>query len=217
MTATRRLDINAVMFDLGGVVLESPFPALSRYEERRLTEGFLNELVVQGGPNGSWARLERGELSFEEFCQAFDAEATLAGGEISSRDLMERLVETTTPRPEMLAVVRRLRALGLGVAALTDNFRHEGAQAAWIEAVGPEFNVVIESSRVGMRKPEPRIYELACARLRLSPGEVIYLDDIGGNLKTARHLGMHTIKVNEPATAVLELERVLGVSLDRRS
>ena len=215
MTIPGQHAFKAVIFDLGGVVLQSPFPAFSRYErEWRLPRGFLNGLILRGGASGPWARLERGELSFGEFCHAFDAEAAEAGGEISSRDLMNRLVESTTPRPEMFAVVRRLRALGLRVAALTNNWIHEGARAAWIDEVGPEFDVVVESSQVGMRKPEPGIYELTCGRLGLSPSEAVYLDDIGGNLKAARGLGMHTIKVNDPAVAVRELERVLGVSLD---
>ena len=75
------------------------------------------------------------------------------------------------------------------------------------------FDVVLESSKIGVRKPEPRIYELACEALEVEPADCVFLDDLGINLKPARAMGMTTIKVVEPGDALAELEQVVGFPL----
>jgi epoxide hydrolase-like predicted phosphatase len=107
----------------------------------------------------------------------------------------------------MLEAIRRIRAAGLLVAAITNNWAGGGEGTG---ALGPLFDVFLESSVVGMRKPDPRIYQLACARLRIEPSRAVFLDDIGSNLKPARALGMATVKVVEPEAALAELEGLLG-------
>jgi epoxide hydrolase-like predicted phosphatase len=124
--------------------------------------------------------------------------------------MMRRVAEIAVPRPAMLEAIRRLRAGGLRVAALTNNWITEDAGTGALRAV---FDVFVESIAVGLRKPDPRIYERACRELDVTPAEAVFLDDIGSNLKTARALGMTTIKVDEPDAALAELERVVGIAL----
>ena len=75
------------------------------------------------------------------------------------------------------------------------------------------FDVVIESSKVGVRKPDPRFYEIALDAVDVAPDDAVFLDDLGVNLKPARALGMTTIKVDDPAVALAELEAVVGFPL----
>jgi putative hydrolase of the HAD superfamily len=214
--ATRR--IRAVLFDLGGVVFGSPLHAIAAYEEERgVPAGAINRHVAASAPDGAWHRLERGELAVgEAFFELFDAELAVLGHDLSSRELMARIAEIAQPRPQMLRAVERLRAAGYRVAALTNN---------WSEGEGDDtrdgfhsdllrdlFDHVVESRRVGLRKPDPEIYRLTCRTLGVEPAEVVFLDDIGSNLKSARALGMTTIKVDDPDRALAELERVLAAA-----
>ena len=206
----------AVIFDLGGVVLDSPLHAIARYErELGIPEGHVNRVVVATGPAGAWSRLERGELAMEAFLAAFDRECADAGHHVSSAEMMARIASSSGPRPAMLSAIRRLSGAGLGVAALTNNWA--GPEGAEQGTRHPElrglFDVFIESSVVGLRKPDPRIYEHTCAELGVAPNEAVFLDDIGSNLKSARALGMATIKVEEPGAALAALSEHVGFEL----
>jgi putative hydrolase of the HAD superfamily len=201
----------AVIFDIGGVVVGSPLAAIADYErEHGIALGAINRVVATTGAEGSWARLERGELSMDEFYPRFDRDCAAAGVRISARALMAAMAAAAVPRPAMLEAIRRIRAGGLRAAAVTNNWISEAEN---MRALQPHFDVLIESSIVGMRKPDPRIYRLACERLAITPPEAVFLDDIGANLKAARTLGMSTIKVTEPDAALAELEALLGIAL----
>jgi putative hydrolase of the HAD superfamily len=196
----------AVIFDLGGVVLDSPLHAIARYEaEIGIPGGHINRVVVATGPGGAWSRLERGEVGMADFGPAFERECREAGHAISAADMMARIAAASGPRPAMVAAIRAIRARGLGVAALTNNWASPREESSLQETLRKEFDVFVESSVVGMRKPDPRIYLHACTALAVAPGEAIFLDDIGRNLKAARALGMTTIKVEEPGQALAEL------------
>lgn len=201
----------AVIFDLGGVVLGSPLLAIARCErELGLEPGCVNRVVVDAGAAGAWARLERGELDLPGFFPEFERECEAVGFRLSAAALMARIAEFGGPRPRMLDAIRRIRTRGLRVAALTNNWSSDGTQSPELRA---HFDVFLESSVLGLRKPDPRIYERACAELGVEPPAVVFLDDIGRNLKPARTLGMATIKVEEPESALAELERLLGFPL----
>jgi epoxide hydrolase-like predicted phosphatase len=203
----------AVIFDLGGVVLGSPLQAFRAYEkELGLEPGALGRAVNAAGEGGAWSRLERGELPIDQFFAAFDAEMAAAGASISATLLMERVALASEIRPRMVQAIRRLRALGVRTAALTNNWLNADQQQK-MHALRDEFDVFVESARVGMRKPDPRIYQLTCEQLGVTPEQAVFLDDIGQNLKAARALGMATIKVEDPDVALAELERLLGLSL----
>ncbi|HXJ33188.1 MAG TPA: alpha/beta fold hydrolase [Candidatus Eisenbacteria bacterium] len=200
-----------VIFDLGGVVCGSPLHAIAAYEQARgIPAGFVNHVVVTTAPRGAWSRLERGELDLAGFFPAFEADCTAAGQQVDARAMMLMVAEAATPRPAMLEAIRRLRAKGFRVAALTNNWRTEGDDTSQLR---PHFDVVVESAVEGLRKPDPRIYHLACERLGVAPEEAVFLDDIGLNLKSAKAIGMTTIKVADPDDALAELEEILGFEL----
>jgi putative hydrolase of the HAD superfamily len=205
--------IRAVLWDFGGVILTSPFEAFTRYESSAgLPAGFIRRLNATNADTNAWARFERSEVAFDEFCELFEAEATAAGGALDAREVMSHLRGEV--RPEMVAALHRIRDAGLRQALLTNNFigeddRDRGA----IHEVLDVFDAVVESSKVGVRKPDPRFYELACELVGVSPAECVFLDDLGVNLKPARAMGMTTIKVVDPADALAALAAVLGVAL----
>jgi putative hydrolase of the HAD superfamily len=210
------MTIRAVIFDLGGVVLGSPLHAIAAYErELGIPANFVNRVVASTAPGGAWSRLERGELSMEAFYSAFEADCAAAGQTtLSAREMMARMGAAALPRPVMLQAISRIRQAGLLTAALTNNWiSADDEPKDGTRALRDLFHVFVESSVEGLRKPDPRIYELACARLAIEPGEAAFLDDIGSNLKSARALGMRTIKVDHPEQALRELEGLIELSL----
>jgi putative hydrolase of the HAD superfamily len=207
--------IEAVLFDFGGVLIEGPFEAFARYErERGLSPGFIRMLNATNHDDNAWARFERSELEFGDFCDAFEAEALAAGGRLDTRELFAML--SGSLRLDMVEALRRCSAR-FKTALLTNNFVAVEAQGIQRRADHAEvlalFDVVIESSVAGIRKPDPRFYLLACHELSVEPRHAVFLDDLGVNLKPARELGMTTIKVNTSEKALGELENVLGIPL----
>ena len=205
--------IRAVIFDLGGVVLDSPMHAIADFERARgVPEGFINGVIGASGPDGAWARLERGLMRMAEFVPAFEAECAAAGHRVPVGEMMGAMFGEGSPRPVMIEAIRRIRASGLLTAALTNNFPDESGDSP-MAALRNHFDAFFESSVLGFHKPDPRIYQHACRELRIDAVEAVFLDDIGRNLKAARALGMTTIKVDAPEPALVELARVLAVDL----
>lgn len=208
--------IAAALFDFGGVISASPFEAFALYEaELGLSEGFLRSLNATNPDSNAWARLERSEIDVAGFCEAFEGEARALGGELNARVLLGRLGGQL--RPAMVEAVRRCHSR-LKTGLLTNNFLLEDAEAGAVgrtslAAVLDHFDVVVQSSEAGVRKPDPSFYELACERLGVEPAEAVFLDDLGVNLKPARGMGMTTIKVDDPDKAIAELEDVVGFGL----
>jgi putative hydrolase of the HAD superfamily len=210
--------ITAALFDFGGVILSSPFDAFADYErEHGLPAGFIRGLNATNPDHNAWARMERNEVTIPEFCELFEAEARAAGGELVASDVLARLRGQI--RPAMVEAVRRCKAR-LKTACLTNNFvapdaaHPEGRMdPESFEGVMDLFDVVVESSKAGCRKPDPRFYEIACEELGIEPHEAVFLDDLGINLKPARAMGMTTIKVVDPDEAIAELEAVVGFPL----
>jgi putative hydrolase of the HAD superfamily len=203
---------DGVIFDLGGVVLGSPLHAIARYERAcGIPAGFINRVVVSSGPGGAWSRLERGELRVEAFVPAFEADCLAAGHAVAAGPMMAAIQEESQPRPAMLAAIRELRARGLRVGALTNNWVADEPRENRLGLDLRElFDAFVESAIVGLRKPDPRIYTHACQALAVAPQRAVFLDDIGANLKAARALGMHTIKVDSAEQALGELGAALG-------
>jgi putative hydrolase of the HAD superfamily len=211
--------IRAVLFDFGGVITTSPFDAFRRFEvERGLPSGFLQSINRTNPEDNAWARFERGELTPEAFDEAFASESRVAGHEVRGRDVVSLLYGEV--RPRMIRAVDRCREHFI-TACLTNNFAHSHdddslpetpRRSDWANALD-RFDMVIESSKVGVRKPEPQFFELACDKLSIDPREAVFLDDLGANLKPARSMGMHTIKVTDPDLALEALASVLTIDL----
>ena len=188
----------------------SPFEAFATYErERGLPEGLIRRVNATDPDTNAWARLERSDVTMEEFDALFAAEARALGHEIPGADVLELL--SGDLRPEMIEAVRRC-GQRLATGLLTNNFVSVDGHPE-IAHLLSLFDAVVESSKVGVRKPDARFYEIACETLSIEPAEAVFLDDLGINLKPARALGMTTIKVDDPADAIAALESVVGFPL----
>jgi putative hydrolase of the HAD superfamily len=203
--------IRAVMFDFGGVISTSPFEAFARFEaEHGLPAGFVRTVNSTNPDDNAWARLERNEIDVDAFGAQWAVEARALGHEVDGRHVLERLAGDI--RPEMVAAIETCRTT-YKTACLTNNFASaERVVSSEVAAVYALFDAVLESRVLGVRKPDPRFYELACSSVGVEPEEAVFLDDLGVNLKPARALGMRTIKVTDPARALTELGHVLGLS-----
>ena len=194
--------IKAVLFDFGGVILTSPFEAFSRYEQSRgIPDGFLRGLNATNPDTNAWSQFERNTVPFDEFCRLYEDEAAAAGHQIDGREVIALLAGEI--RPEMVTALRRCKER-LATACLTNNFTSFDDFPRQTRATGRDevlglFDVIVESSKVGVRKPEPRFYEIALELLGIEASEAVFLDDLGINLKPAKAMGMTTIKVIDPA------------------
>ena len=209
--------IRAALFDFGGVVTSSPFEAFNAYEEANgLPKDLIRTINATNHLDNAWAKLERNDVGPEGFAPLFEAEAAALGHTVSGKAVLGCLMGRV--RPAMAMAVQRC-AENLVCACLTNNFAGGGLMAdpdreSEIKAVHAHFHHIIESSKVGLRKPDPRIYELACTTMGVEPHEVVYLDDLGINLKPAAAMGMTTIKVIDPTEAIARLREVVGFPLD---
>jgi putative hydrolase of the HAD superfamily len=204
------VSIAAVLFDFGGVITTSPFEAFARYEARRgLPPDFLRRVNATDPDANAWARLERNEIDLAAFDAAFAEESERLGHRVPGSDVLGLLGGDL--RPEMVRAVEVI-ASRLKTALLTNNVVGMDPSGPIAEVL-THFDVIVESSVVGVRKPDPAFYALACDRLGIAPAEAVFLDDLGINLKPAAALGMRTIKVTDPVLALAELEHILGFPL----
>lgn len=207
-------DIQAVIWDYGGVITSSPFEAFGRLErERGLPEGFLRRVNALNHLDNAWARFERNDIDLDTFDRAFAAESAALGHAVPGRDVIAVLGGAI--RPAMVQALRVLRGR-LKIGLITNNVA--GPDSGGFDTRGRDevvalFHHVIESSKVGLRKPDPAIYGLMLDALHVAPQQAVFLDDLGVNLKPARALGMHTIKVDQAEPALAQLEALVGFSL----
>lgn len=211
------MGFQAVLWDFGGVVTTSPFDNFNRYETGRgLPLNFIRGVNAINHQDNAWAKFESSRCSVDEFDELFARETAAAGHEIRGRDVIGLLGGEV--RPRMVKVLQRCKQ-DYRVACLTNNAKagqgtgmsSTDQQADDVKAVMALFDLVIESSKEGIRKPDPRIYTLACERVGVAPQAVVYLDDLGINLKPARELGMTTIKVVSEQQAIDDLSRILAI------
>ena len=209
----------AVLWDFGGVILSSPFEAFNRYEaEIGLPKDFIRSLNARNADTNAWAKMERSEVSLEGFVQLFEAEANQMGQRVDGWRILRSI--SGDIRPQMVEALRRCKTT-FRVACITNNMKNgEGPgmarsadKAQAVAEIMTLFEHVVESSKLGLRKPDPRIYRHTCELLGVPPEECIYLDDLGINLKPARAMGMRTIKVGDPDAAIDELQAMVGIPL----
>ena len=204
--------ISAVLWDFGGVFTTSPFEAFNHYViAHDLPENFIRQLNSKNSDSNAWAQLERNEVSLSQFCKAFEEEARNSGGHLDGAEVLNCIHGQL--REEMVGALRSI-SRQYKTACLTNNFS-QGANSTNSDTTATKevmemFDIIVESSKVGCRKPELAFYQTACDMLEVSPNEAIFLDDLGVNLKPAKTMGMQTIKVVTPTQALEELETCLG-------
>lgn len=220
--------LTAVLWDFGGVILSSPFEAFNHFERLHdLPTDFIRTVNSANPQENAWARLERNDIGPAEFDEAFAIDSTDLGHTVRGADVLALLAGEV--RPEMVVALDAVRAAGYKMACLTNNIQggdgHGDGQgtafgtvaaqdrAVAISEIMTRFDAVIESSKVGVRKPERRFYEIACETLGVDPTDCVFLDDLGINLKPAAAMGMLTIKVISADQAIADLESVLGTPL----
>lgn len=210
----------AVIFDFGGVITASPFEAFNRLEaERGLPQDFVRRVNSTNPDTNAWALFERADIGAAEFDALFAAEAQALGHALEGSAVLAVL--SGSIRPAMVSALDTLKSEGYRLACITNNvpaghgagMARSGDKADAYEQVFARFEHVIESSKAGVRKPDPRIYQMMCENLGLEPAACIYLDDLGINCKPAAQLGMHAIKVTSGQQALADLSGVLGLRL----
>jgi len=211
--------IDAVIWDFGGVLTTSPFDAFNRFEkEQGLPPDFIRRVNATNPDNNAWALFERSEIDVNAFDALFAEEAKALGHSVRGAQVIALLAGDI--RPQMVDALKRCKA-HFKVGCITNNvpagrgpgMTRSADAAARVGEVMALFDHVVESSKVGIRKPDPKIYQMACAALGVTPERSVYLDDLGINLKPARALGMTTIKVGAPEAALRELEAAVGIGL----
>ena len=208
--------IRAVFWDFGGVITTSPFDSFNIYEESyNLPKDLIRTINSTNPNNNAWAKLERSEIDQEEFDSLFEVESQQFGHSVPGKKVLELLKGQI--RPEMVKALREIKNK-LIQGCLTNNIQSTEDQElekdnAAISGTHQEimglFDFVFESSKENVRKPDPKFYQLACKRGKVSPNEVIFLDDLGINLKPAKALGMKTIKVVRAEDALQDLQNLL--------
>ncbi len=201
------------------MILSSPFAAFRHCErEAGLPEDFIRSLNARNPDANAWAKMERSEVSLDEFVTLFESEAEAQGHKLDGWRVLQAI--SGDIRPQMVEALRRCRA-AFKVACITNNMKtgdgpgmaRSADKAAAVAEIMTLFEHVVESSKLGFRKPDPSIYRYACDLLGVAPEHCIYLDDLGVNLKPARAMGMRTIKVGDPDAAIAELEAMVGIPL----
>ncbi|TFV40316.1 HAD family hydrolase [Bradyrhizobium frederickii] len=205
-----------MIFDFGGVLTSSPFEAFARFETARgLPLDIIRRTNAANHLENAWAKFERAEVDIETFDQLFAEESRALGAEVRGREVLPLLQGDL--RPEMVEALKRIKAQ-FKTGCITNNLPANAigsltGRSLYIAEVMVLFDHVIESAKIGLRKPDPRIYALMVDTLRVDPKNCVYLDDLGVNLKPAREMGMTTIKVTSGAQAIAELEKATGLKL----
>jgi putative hydrolase of the HAD superfamily len=208
--------IEAVIWDFGGVLTSSPFEAFARFEvEHGLPTDIIRRTNAANHWENAWAKFERAEVDIETFDELFAVESLALGAEVRGKDVLPLL--SGDLRPEMVEALKRVKAK-LKTGCITNNLPANaigslGGRSLYVAEVMALFDHVIESAKIGLRKPDPRIYQMMIEALAADPRNCVYLDDLGVNLKPARDMGMKTIKVTSASQAIGELEAATHLSL----
>jgi putative hydrolase of the HAD superfamily len=209
--------VEAVIWDFGGVLTTSPFEAFARFERER---GFPTDIIRRTNAanhlDNAWAKFERAEIDIETFDRLFAAESmALGGAEVRGKEVLPLL--SGDLRPEMVEALKRVGA-SCKTGCITNNLPANAigstsGRSLYVAEVMALFDHIIESAKIGLRKPDPRIYQMMIEALGVDPRACVYLDDLGVNLKPAREMGMTTIKVVSAPQAIAELEAATGLAL----
>ncbi|MDE0224261.1 MAG: HAD-IA family hydrolase [Gammaproteobacteria bacterium] len=213
-----RRGIEAVLWDIGGVLTASPFEAFNQFEAANgLPRDFIRGVNAMNPETNAWAQFESNQVDVDAFDDLFRAETAALGHPVNGKRVLEIL--SGAPRPRMIEALRSCKR-HFRVGAITNNMKpasgsppavKDPARAKIMDSAMSLFEVIVESSVERVRKPDPAIYRIACERLGVEAARTVFLDDLGINLKPARAMGMHTIKVLNEDQALAELSEVTGL------
>ena len=208
------MTIKTIIFDFGGVITNSPIEGFKKLEEKHgYDKGIITNINMNNPDNNAWARSERGEIEINTFLEEFEKEALLIGQKIDAKEILNQLYgslrENMINKIKMLSYSKKYKLICLtnvlkGVEIFTPKDRIRA-----VNKIMSHFDLIYESYKLGMRKPEPRIYKHLLKIMNIKPEETVFLDDLGMNLKSARKLGINTIKVIDPNNAIIELDKIL--------
>jgi len=215
----QKLRFSSVFWDFGGVITSSPFEAFSKFEtDNHLPKDFIRKVNSTNHKSNAWAKLEQSKISLDEFDELFREESKSLGYEVNGGDVLNLLQGEI--RPEMVRALEKLKKENFKLACLTNNFNSGDKNQSALDDVNKErleimnnFDHIIESKELGIRKPDLDFYIKAIEITGADPKETIFLDDLGINLKPARELGMATIKVLNSNQALKQLTELTGVNL----
>ena len=208
------MTIKTIIFDFGGVITNSPIEGFKLLEEKHgYDKGIITNINMNNPDNNAWAKSERGEIDINTFLEEFEKEALSIGQKINAKEILQQLYgslrKNMMNKIKLLSTSKKYKLICLtnvlkGVDIFTPKERVEA-----VKNVMSYFDIIYESYKLNMRKPEARIYQYILKELNIEPQETVFLDDLGMNLKSARKLGINTIKVIEPNDAIYELDQIL--------
>ena len=208
------MTIKTIIFDFGGVITNSPIEGFKLLEEKHgYDKGIITNINMNNPDNNAWAKSERGEIDINTFLEEFEKEALSIGQKINAKEILQQLYgslrKNMINKIKLLSTSKKYKLICLnnvlkGVDIFTPKERVEA-----VKNVMSYFDIIYESYKLNMRKPEARIYQYILKELNIEPQETVFLDDLGMNLKSARQLGINTIKVIEPNDAIYELDQIL--------
>ena len=211
---------SSIFWDFGGVITSSPFEAFNSFEEdNNIPKDFIRKVNSINPDANAWAQLEQSKISLEEFDSLFAMESKKLGKEIKGSEVLSLLQGEI--RPKIVNAIKKFKSLGFLQACLTNNFDSGDRDVSALDDKNEErieimklFDFIIESKKVGVRKPNNKFYELALSETKVAPEKTIFLDDLGINLKPARKLNISTIKVFSEQQAINELTNLTGIKFD---
>ena len=216
----QKLRFSSVFWDFGGVITSSPFEAFSNFElNNNLPKDFIRKVNSTNHKSNAWAQLEQSKINLEEFDVLFKKESKSLGYEVSGGQILNLLQGEI--RPKMVNALEKLKKENFTLACLTNNFNSGDKNQSALDDINEErtkimnnFDYIIESKELGIRKPDVEFYLKALEITGADPKKTIFLDDLGINLKPAKELGMTTIKVLDSDQALKELSNLVGINFE---
>ena len=206
------MSIKNIIFDFGGVVTDSPIEGFKNLEEHYgISKGTISSIVMTNQDNNAWAKSERGEINIDTFIKEFNQEALNLGFKLDATNILKQLYGPLRPImvEKIISLSKNFQLICLTNVLKDVHIFSNEKRILEVKNILNYFDKIYESYKIGMRKPEKRIYEHVLNDLNIKPENTIFLDDLGMNLKTAKLLGIHTIKVVNPIKAIKELDNMI--------
>ena len=209
-------EYSSIFWDFGGVITSSPFEAFNKFEiKNNLPENFLRKVNSTNPQSNAWALLEQSKITQMEFNELFFQESSDLGYGVDGLEVLNLLEGDL--RLGMVEIIKTLKKKGFTQACLTNNFIPDNDNQPDMIDLNKKteifnlFDFVFESKEIGLRKPDQAFYDYVLEKVDTSPEKIIFLDDLGINLKPAKAMGITTIKVVSESQAKVDLENLLKI------